>query len=1251
MKRFIFMLLTLSLSIGVALAQSQTGVLSGTVSDASGIIPGATVVVTDNQSGKEKTIVTTDSGTFSVSQLEVGIYTVKITAANHKTYTATDVKIDVGKDYSLTAVLEVGNITENVTVVAGADIINSSDGQLATSVSPRQIVELPLNGRNPLSLVLLQAGTSSNSSNSTTINGQRSSFTNITRDGINVQDNFIRSNAVDFIPDRPNVDDTGEFTIITQNAGAEAGYGSSQVQLVTPRGSNEFHGAAFIYNRNSKFSANTFFNNFSKVPKPFLNRNQFGGKIGGPILKNRFFFFGAYEGFRLRQSTTVNRTILLPSARTGIFTFRDNAGVVRNFNIFTLAAGLAGTPPTGIDPAIASRIIANLPATGNNATLGDQFNTTGLTLSRANNQDREGITTRFDYEISSSQAVKVVYSFKKELLMRNDLEAQQGGAACCYTTTPSGFQDAHTKFLALSWRWSPVATLTNEVSGGWQRSDPAFGVNGTALSSYLVVPLINNTEVGFDPQGRDTDIYNAQDNAVWDHGSHSVHFGGQFQAFKIHPFGPGAFGASYLPTYTLGGGATPGFTVTTFNAASGCVAATGVNCISSVTTANSLLALLGGLVGTVSQTFTAQTKTGSLSAVPPLREIDFDNYSGYVSDQWRATPKLSLNIGLRYDLFSPIREANGLILEPVLAGRDVRTAILDPTGTYDFVGVNGNGKSFFKWDKNNFAPIVSFAYSPTFKNNVLNKLFPGEGRTVLRGGYRRSFVNDEWSRAADNALLGNAGLTSTLSGTGNFRVSAPPTIGAPALVVPRTYTANNAQAANFGTVFAIDPDIQVPSSDEFNIGIEREIGWQTALEVRYVHGQSNSLVRGLDLNQVKIFNNGFLADFNRARNNIALYGSGQVNCVVSATRPACQPLQLLNQAPFNNSAFGNPLGFSNTINPILAGDVGQLAFVYLSTFGVGNSQLLNNPNTGVVDLLTNAAKYRYDALQMEVRRRFNQGLTFQANYTFQKTLTDAPGTGQTRFEPLIDNALGGDLEYARADYDTAHVFNLNGIYELPFGRGKAFGTGAGPWLDRLIGGWQFTSIVRMTSGTPFTIADPRGTLNRAGRSGRQTANTNLSKEEVRKLLGVFRLPCGIFFINPDVINIDLSQCNNGVVAPRVAGTTAGVASLGFDPIGLPGGVKTFPGQVFFSVAPGQTGTMDRNWLVGPMYVNVDASIIKNIRITEGLKFQVRGEAFNLMNRSIFFPNAQFASINSSTFGRLQGTFGARIVQFVGRFEF
>jgi hypothetical protein len=1270
MKSIITLLSIVVAFAATTFAQSNTGNLTGTVSDASGVIAGATVVIRDTQSGRERTITTSGEGTFNLPQLDVGVYSATITAPGHKTGSYSDIKIDIGQTYNLNAVLEVGNISEIVTVTAGADVINSSDGEIKTTVSERQILELPLNGRNPLSLVQLQAGVSSNTAQNTSINGQRSSFTNITRDGINVQDNFIRANAVDFLPDRPNVDDTGEFTIVTQNAGAEAGYGASQVQIVTPRGSNVYHGAAYIYNRNSEFAANNFFLNAVGTPRPFLNRNQFGGKLSGPLPffnfgendgpmfisgKDKLFFFFAYEGFRLRQSVIANRTILTPSARQGIFTYRDLTGTLRTVNIFNTAAaaGLPGNPATGIDPIIQARILNQMPTTGNNPQGGDQgLNTTGLRFPVTSNQDREAFTSRIDFDMNERNSFSGVYSYKKELLQRTDLSGQQGGAACCYGTTPFGFQDAVTPFFSVSWRWTPTASVTNELRGGGQLSDPTFDRTVPQPNYYLVVPLINNPEIGFDPQGRQTDIYNIQDNAVWVRGSHAIRFGGQFSAFRAAPFGPGAFGQSYIPTYTLGGGTTPAFNLTQFNNAVGCVAATGVNCISAVGTANSLLALLGGQVGGLAQTFNADSRSGTLSAVPPSRRLHYEHYSLYGTDQWRVSPELTLNFGMRYELFTPIREPSGLALEPVQNGRDILTTILDPNGTYDFVGTNNGGTNFFKTDRNNFAPVVSFAWAPNFKNSFLGSIFPGEGRTVIRGGYRMSYVNDEFVRAADNALSGNAGLTtSRTSGSINARLNSLPTLTAPPLQVPRTYAQNNALAANFGTVFAIDPDLEIPLSHEFSIGIQREIGFQTAFEVRYVHSRSDNLVRGLDYNQIRLTPE-FLADFARARSNIGLYGSGQVNCTVTPERPNCQPLQLLNRAPFNTSIFGNPFNFSNSINPIIAGSPADLAFAYIATFQqTGASQyFLANPNAGVADLLTNQARSRYNALQTEVRRRFSHGLTFQANYTFQKLLTDAPGTGQTRFEPLINNA-DPDSEYGIGDQDTTHIFNFNGIYELPFGKGKPFFGDANGLVDRLIGGWQVTSIVRLSSGAPFSITDPRGTLNRAGRSGRQTANTNLTKEQVKALLGTFRTPCGIFFINPEVINIDLAACQNGQFLPRVPGTTAGVASLGYNPIN---GAQTFPGQVFFAVAPGQTGNMERNFLSGPMFFNVDASIIKNIPITERVRVQVRAEAFNLFNNPNFGITGQFtqANIHSSTFGQLAtSSSGPRIVQFVGRIEF
>ncbi len=1216
------LLLIFTASVLTAVAQAPAGSLTGTIVDAgNAAVAGATVEITDNGTNRTRTVESNAQGTFTVPQLEFGSYTVKVTAAGFKTYTATDVKIDVGKEYSLAVVLEPGGVQESVTVVAGADVINSTSGELNTTVGQRQIRELPLNGRDPLALISLQPGTSSNGATNTTINGQQSSFTNITRDGINIQDNFIRANATDFVPDRPNVDDVSEFTVTTQNAGAEKGYGSSQVELVTPRGSQDFHGALFLYNRNSKFAANEFFNNLNGVERPFLNRNQFGGSFSGPLPLPRFgeggpatyrdkaYFFGSYEGFRLRQSTTTTRTILLPSARQGLFTYVDAAGVTRQINVLN-TAGVAA------DPLIASRILANIPAVGNNPGAGDELNTTGFSFSQAQNVDRDKFTFRFDVEPSSRQQYSLIVNRGTETNLRPD--ADNGG----FNRIPFAFQGADRQSVVAAWRFSPTATFTNDLRGGWLFSLPIFDRTNESTDFFFVLPLIDSPESTFQRQGRDSHQYTLNDNAVWARGNHSIRFGGQAQWFRLEPFGPPSFADSTIPTLTIGTGpATPSLLASQFP---GGISAT------QLANANGLLALLGGFVNGAEVTFNAISPTsGFVQGANSVRHLNFENYAAYVSDSWRATRNLTLNFGLRYELFSPIREADRLALEPVIpAGTSPAAAILNPNGVYDFVGTNAGGSNFFGWDKNNFAPVFSFAYSPDFKNKLLNAALPGGGRTVIRGGYRISYVNDEFVRGADNALSGNQGLTQTVSLTNlDFRANqGSPPFDTPPFEVPRSFALNNELAGNFGTVFGIDPNLKVPMTQEWNFGIQRELGFQTAIEIRYVGGKSDNLLRALDLNQVNIFNNGFLGDFERARRNLANFGNPACTTATSATT-GCEVLTV-----FPQIEAGGLLGNGTIRSLIASGQPAQLAFTYVSNFFGGSSELfLPNPNTGVADLLTNNSKYRYHALQTEIRRRFAQGLQLQANYTFQKTLTNTGGVGQTNFDPLLD-INQPNLEYQRADYDATHVFNFNGIYELPFGKGKRWLNNAG-LANQIFGGWEFTSIVRIASGAPFSILDTRGTLNRTNRSARQTANSSLSNEEIKDLIGVFRTPEGVFFINPSVIN------------------TTGRASEGI-------GTTPFPGQVFFNAPPGTTGTLERNFLNGPWFINWDAGLIKNFPITETVRFQIRAEAFNVLNRANFFignvsftPAGTSFNINSTNFGRINTTFDPRIIQFVGRFEF
>ena len=469
-----------------------------------------------------------------------------------------------------------------------------------------------------------------------------------------------------------------------------------------------------------------------------------------------------------------------------------------------------------------------------------------------------------------------------------------------------------------------------------------------------------------------------------------------------------------------------------------------------------------------------------------------------------------------------------------------------------------------------------------------------------------------------------------------------------------------------GTISLIDPNIQVQRNFEYNFGIQREIGFKSVLEIRYVGGYSKELVRSIDHGQLRVQNSGLLADFLIARENCRLQG---------LTVPGVgDPTQRCTDASFNPAIVGSRAtpyitsleggGFLNNnviLGPIRAGTPGALAETYVInligiTPGSGYNQLLiANPNGGVLNETTNGGRYNYNALQVELRRRFSGGLSLTGNYTFQKILTDVTGTqseaNQTRVEPYLDNN-NQSRDYARPAYDRTHTFNFNGLYELPFGNGKRW-LNQGGWVDRVFGGFQFSSILNISSGVPTTVIDARGTLNRAGRSALQPASSSLTEAQIAKLFGVFKTPNGVFVINPSVLfatathptlpaltGVDLTQ-------PLPAGYAI-TSVRGSQPVGT----TPFAGQVFFPNAPGSTGNLSRNFLNGPMYLNWDAGLAKNIRITENTRIQIRGEIFNVLNRANFFTAD--LDIASTSFGRLTGAgnaYAPRIVQFGARFEF
>jgi hypothetical protein len=1254
MKKIFWFLAVTLLTTGSAFAQLTSSTLNGTVASAGELVPGATVTVRDNTTGREVTAVTNSEGAFRFPNLEGGTYTVTVTASGFKTSVSNDVRLEIGRDFSLPVALEVGGAEAVVNVTIGEEIVNSTDATISRNVSRKQLEDLPSQGRNPLNFVPLQAGAASNANQLTVINGIRTSGTNITIDGINVQDNFIRSNATDFSPARPTVDEVEEFAITSQGS-ADAGFGGAQIQFSTRRGGNEFRVRLFEFNRNSKFAANRFFSNAagrrpdgSEIsPRPFRNRNQFGGNVagplpflnfgeGGPVVrsgKDKMFFFVSYEKLIDRQPADPQfSTVLTDSARQGIFTYVDNAGVTRQVNLLNPAFG---TGITSINPIIASRFLANIPQ-GNSTQVGDQRNTTGRVVQQVFNPEQTNFTTRLDYIVNNRNQVSGTYRSVKQNLLRADVDNT-------FNTTPAVVQPSSNPFLSVGLTSNITNKFTNEVRGGFFFSDPTFLRTDSYGTNFFLLPLVTNPEVAeaggpFLNQGRTVKTYNFQDNATFIAGNHSLRFGGQLQKVEIDAFND----RGILPTFTIGTGLnTPSISATQFTNAA--LFPGGVPTAQRAT-ANALLALLGGIVSSGSQAFNVASQTsGFIPGATQSRQFNYTAYALSVSDQWRVTPDLTLNLGLRYDLYTGLKVANGLALEPVIKNiNDPLPSLLDPNGTYQFVGGNiGKPNQIYNTDKNNFSPVISFAYSPGFASGIGKTLF-GEKKTVIRGGYRTSYINDELVRAPDNALAGNAGLAFTenalnpATGTTalNANIGSLPTISTPVFAGPnRTFAQNNLAAGRFGTVFAVDPNIQSPRVQEYSFGIQREVGFDTAVEIRYVGTRSNNLLRGLDFNEIDITSNGFLADFNRARSNLLLCQAVPTCATGGNFNSAITGSQQLNVFPNLGSA--GLLTNATITNSLIAGTPADLALTYVTNNLAGNVRFLPNPNTGVVDLLTNGARYNYNALQIDVRRRFAQGLALTANYTFSKNLTDAQGTGQTRFEPRISNRFP-DLEYSRADYDQTHKFNLLSTYELPFGKGRAFlneGIAA-----TIFGNFQLGAIVQIGSGSPLTFIDPRGTFNRAGRAGRQTALTNLTKQELKKLVGVYRTPNGIFLLPPSV----LGRNEDGTINTAAGGTGRG--ANGFD-------TPRFTGQIFFNNAPGQTSGLERAIVNGPTRYNLDLSLIKRFVINERFNVQLQGDLFNAFNTTNFFTSSQFLDVNSLNFGRLNDTYDPRIVQLAFRLNF
>jgi len=1202
-KRAVLQLLYSALAFalfGVAgSAQSAFGRLAGTVFDAGGgVLPGVVITLTSEQTGQTQTASTGDSGAFLFPQVQPGLYTVTMTLAGFRTAQFEDIAIDVSVERSLTARLEVGELRETVSVSGGTPLVQTTTPEVTQTVVQRQILELPLLNRDPLALIQLQAGVPGIATRTATaINGGRPTWTQVTQDGINIQDNFIRWNALNFSPNRPTSDTVSEFTITTAIPGANAAGGATTVQLITPAGTNKLRGDLFGFNSSSSRGTNSFFNERNGLPKPDVSRNQFGGSLGGPIVRNRLFFFGYYEGSHQRAQVTQNNTVPVhDDFLQGVFRYVGTVDrQIHAVNVLQ-AAGLR------LDPVVARDILARVPSSSsvNNFDVGNStpdrvLNTAGYAFLQDSLNRRNAWGTRLDFEANPRHHLEAVYSWFHEVDDRNDIDGVHD--------RPLVFNDLDAHRYVGAWRWATGA-LTNEVRGGGNLAPSRFETTETFGSALFSVPFVTNPVESFQPQGRNTRTFQYSDTGSWQRGRHELQFGGGLQQVHVNSYG---FGARF-PIVAFGfSAAAPASVQLAASQLPGGVSA------ADLASANALASFLSGTISSLQQTFEVRDKTsGFLAGIPNTRNYRLNNATAFLQDNWRWKPNVTLRAGLKWEYYTPLRERDDLGFQPALNGHSVRDALLDPNGTVTFV--NGG---FYKKDLDNFGPNVGFAWDP-FK----------DGRTSIRGGYSLTFVNEEAMTVTDNASGGNFGLSADATLTNLYTTVAAgvPGVPTPPFMRVRSY-ADQLDIDPRAAAFAMDPDIKQPRVHQVSLGVSRELPWRFAGEARYIGTFGRGLWRGIDLNQMNP-RGAFQDDFLRARNNgfLALQASGVFDPAYNPALAGSQPLTVI---PTLGGGFLTSAAVRSLIQ---TGQVAALADLYETGAGpiIGaqaRRMFLPNPGIYVADLIENGGFTNYNALQLELRRQLQAGVLGQVNYTFSKTRTNSLGTTQERFEPFLDNARP-QLDAGRSEFHISHVINANAVIDLPFGREQRW-LNRGGILDSIVGGWQTGAVVHWQSGSPISLLAQRGTFNRTARSFHQTARTALSADELKKLIGVRDVNGIVYWIDPNVIDPNTGRA----VGPDTLAN-------------LPG----FPGQVFFNPMAGEVGNLEILAFDGPSQFVTDLSITKRVRVWKQAGLRLRADIFNLFNTVNFWVADD--DINSTTFGRITDTTTSpRLIQLQVKVDF
>ncbi|HXM36304.1 MAG TPA: TonB-dependent receptor [Pyrinomonadaceae bacterium] len=1148
--QFLLTLTLMSGAFGICLAQSA-GSIKGTVSDANGaLIAGANVEATNDNTGEKRGTSTADNGTYNISNLPVGIYTVTTNSSGFSAATTKEVKVSVAFATEVSFVLTVGGATANV-VITASDVqtqVNTNDQQLSTLLDNKKIIDLPLLNRNPNSLVLLAPGTvqSNSSLGGFSVNGSRERNNNFLVDGIDNNDAEVPG-----IPggvSSPNIDATQEFRVITNSFTAEYGRNTGSIVVIATRsGSNDYHGNAYMYYRSGRFSARDFFDQTGH-PDP-LQRRQFGGSIGGHIIQDKLFFFTNYEGDRFNVGSQATRTVPSASARTGIL--NTPAGTctgtdATNGHCGTLDIRKTGAnnatgaflgigPNLGLNPAVTA--LLNLYPLGNDHAhdpLPGVFESFRFGFTQVNKSDTNA--TRVDYILSRKQSFSASYNFSQGDFssglfetfpgVGDEVRTPQRGQALALRLTSTlsasktnelyfGGNRAKAKFNGAG-DGSASATIPNAIdaafaANGIPRALPFGGRNGTSLD--LATGSITGLGV-FDTQFRFSGTTVLGDNFIWTRNAHSFKMG--FERRWVYANGANNFGRSETLNFAFP--TTFNFPLLTRNSG-GAMSRSGL-----AGTIQNYASFLYGLVAVQNQSQyfnKAGRRTDQDYRGFRTREMDL-----YFQDSWKIRSNLTLNLGVRWEYKGVPYEVNGQLSN--LIGQDPST--IEPAGGFKFslVGKNsGTNNQLYQKDWNNFGPRVGFAYSPNWSSGFISRLTGGPGRSSIRGGY--GIVYD---RVYGN-LFGNARGNPPFQQDFQeipFNVTDSGTLqefGRPPIQVASTTVGSNAEI--FPVLFAntgnniFQTKFANPYEQKWNFGVQRELGRQFLLEVNYVGGHGVNELRTID---------------------------GQLTSIARCNATPSAPC-------------GGTISTSGGTN-LFKGRFNDAFFQTATNLSVGFSSY-NSLQATVTKTLTNKS---WGLGQM------------QGVYTWSHSIDNSAdplvaAAGERNF-PRDSSGFAGGFnrpERGNSGFDVRHRFVFNFIYEVPL-------RFASRQLDRFLGNWELTGIWTAQSGSPFSVFggnDSAGTglSQRAdfASSGNPLNRTPTTAQSARTQTG----PARELFANPCPLDATNYATCTGGRTPR-------------------------------------QGTVPRNAFVGPGFNKADFSVIKRFPITEKYKLRIQADFFNAFNR-------------------------------------